>query len=678
MSWKVRLTWDEGAPSAQGTGFKVYKSVDGGSYALVATLGISTTSWDDTDVSEGHKYQYHVTEYNDINGGESPYASVAVYMPSANTEIAVRVRIDGSVDVSWDQRTYNLGYRLERQTDGGAWGLVTETSTNDTNHVDSVGTTTGKTYKYRVRPKGTTGYAPAWQTSDDHYYATKKVHLTWDEGGTGTHQHGDGYKIYRKLSGGTYALWKTITGIGTTTYDDPDIVDNTYYYKVTERKDDLEDEAAETSIEVVLNTAPTAPTGLLCEGLTNPTAVTDTTPEFSAIYNDPDSGDTSTQVYVQVNTASDFTGTVMWDSGWLTIASVTAGNRCADISYAGTALALSGDDYYWRIRFKDASGAEGAWSAAATFTMRKDFTLSDAGVGVDTTPVITAQISVAENGVGADAAPDVKVPIGVVDAGIGTEGLPDISAALSVVDTGAGQDTVIPIEVRLVLVDSGSGAETVLAWHPVSIADAGAALDSIASILAQMGVTDAGIGHDDSGLLVISQFTVVDDGGVGTDTAPQIAVTLPVLSDLGVGTDTAPQIAVTLPVLSDLGVGTDVIAIKAIFSLTDAATGTDVITLTTQVPVADAGMGVDSIAGLLAQIPVTDAGVGQEMLDLLVSFGLTDAGTSQDLLSLVKAFIAIADAGTGTDSNPVTGNWIPKVAIDVQYPEEPDIEYDMD
>ena len=32
------------------------------------------------------------------------------------------------------------------------------------------------------------------------------------------------------------------------------------------------------------NTAPTAPTSLLCEGATNPTNVTDLTPEFSAIY----------------------------------------------------------------------------------------------------------------------------------------------------------------------------------------------------------------------------------------------------------------------------------------------------------------------------------------------------------------------------------------------------------
>ncbi|GAH71426.1 unnamed protein product, partial [marine sediment metagenome] len=92
------------------------------------------------------------------------------------------------------------------------------------------------------------------------------------------------------------------------------------------------------------NQAPTAPTSLLCEGTTNPTNVTDLTPEFSAIYNDPDTGDIANKYRVEVNTASNFTGTVMWDSGadGTAMADCTQGNRCQDISYAGTALSLNG------------------------------------------------------------------------------------------------------------------------------------------------------------------------------------------------------------------------------------------------------------------------------------------------------------------------------------------------
>src|SRR5207249_11810531 len=41
-------------------------------------------------------------------------------------------------------------------------------------------------------------------------------------------------------------------------------------------------------LTVITNTGPIAPTDLLAEGQTSPTSVSDLTPEFSAIFNDPD------------------------------------------------------------------------------------------------------------------------------------------------------------------------------------------------------------------------------------------------------------------------------------------------------------------------------------------------------------------------------------------------------
>ncbi|MHC4677017.1 MAG: DNRLRE domain-containing protein, partial [Planctomycetota bacterium] len=97
--------------------------------------------------------------------------------------------------------------------------------------------------------------------------------------------------------------------------------------------------------------------------------MTDPTPAFSAIYNDPDSGDIANKYRVEVNTASDFNGTVMWDSGagGTSMADTTAGNRCPDIIYAGTALA-SDTTYYWRISFWDDGGIQGTVSATQNFT----------------------------------------------------------------------------------------------------------------------------------------------------------------------------------------------------------------------------------------------------------------------------------------------------------------------
>ena len=113
------------------------------------------------------------------------------------------------------------------------------------------------------------------------------------------------------------------------------------------------------------NNAPSAPTSLLAEGQTNPTDITDSTPEFSAIYNDYDTGDIADYYQIQVASTSDFAATD-WDSTKTALASSTPeGNRIADVSYAGSALASS-TTYYWRIKFWDDSDEAGAWSTATS------------------------------------------------------------------------------------------------------------------------------------------------------------------------------------------------------------------------------------------------------------------------------------------------------------------------
>lgn len=114
--------------------------------------------------------------------------------------------------------------------------------------------------------------------------------------------------------------------------------------------------------------APTSPSQLLTEGSQNPTSVSDLTPEFSSIHNDPE-GDSASSYQIQVNTADDFNGTSMWDSGKQSI-TVNNGARSSDISYAGTTLSYSGIKYYWRMKYWDGNDSEGSWSSTANFTMK--------------------------------------------------------------------------------------------------------------------------------------------------------------------------------------------------------------------------------------------------------------------------------------------------------------------
>jgi len=120
-----------------------------------------------------------------------------------------------------------------------------------------------------------------------------------------------------------------------------------------------------TYTEASGNGAPSAPSALLTEGQTNPTDISDPTPEFSAIYNDQDSGDSAVYYQLQVSTSSSDWTSPYWNSTKTSIATTTEGNRSPDITYGGSTLASS-TTYYWRIKFWDDDDAEGAWSTTTS------------------------------------------------------------------------------------------------------------------------------------------------------------------------------------------------------------------------------------------------------------------------------------------------------------------------
>jgi hypothetical protein len=114
----------------------------------------------------------------------------------------------------------------------------------------------------------------------------------------------------------------------------------------------------------------------------NPVNIATTTPRFSAVFNDPNIGDIANKYCIQVNTASDFSGTDMWVSDGTgcglgsTMTNCTQGNRCQNIYYNGTALSLNNTIYYWRMWYWDDSNTRSVESTTANFTM------ANSGTGV--------------------------------------------------------------------------------------------------------------------------------------------------------------------------------------------------------------------------------------------------------------------------------------------------------
>ena len=123
------------------------------------------------------------------------------------------------------------------------------------------------------------------------------------------------------------------------------------------------------SVYVTYSQGQSTASGLLAEGLIDPLNVSDVTPEFSAIFHDPDINDYGTHYQIQVASSSTFTN-IIWDSTKVALSSSTAqGQRINDVSYGGTLLS-SNILYYWRIKFWDNGNAEGIWSTTtATFSL---------------------------------------------------------------------------------------------------------------------------------------------------------------------------------------------------------------------------------------------------------------------------------------------------------------------
>ncbi len=146
---------------------------------------------------------------------------------------------------------------------------------------------------------------------------------------------------------------------------------NTYYWRIKFWDSNTYNSESDwsTTAQFTINAVPTAPTSLYLQGTSNPIKVLTAAPTFSAIFHDPDTIDTGTYYQIQVNTASDFSGTSMWDSNKTSITTIINETRSSNITYNGTSL-TEGETYYWKIKFWDNNDNEGEWSSINQFIMQ--------------------------------------------------------------------------------------------------------------------------------------------------------------------------------------------------------------------------------------------------------------------------------------------------------------------
>jgi len=158
----VTLTWTDNAGNE--TGFVIQRAVDNngtpGAFVEIARTTTASTgtglsvSYTDNTVAPKMTYWYRVASYN--NSGQSDFTPQAIAIttgeiPEAPADLRVS-RVDRTlISLTWlDKSTNELGFKLQRSTDGASWTDIASLGPNSTTYTNT-GLRSRTTYYYRIQ-----------------------------------------------------------------------------------------------------------------------------------------------------------------------------------------------------------------------------------------------------------------------------------------------------------------------------------------------------------------------------------------------------------------------------------------------------------------------------------------------------------------------------------------------
>ena len=222
----VQLSWTGGVTGAEG--YVIYRRTEGGSYAEIGRTSGNTYS--DT-ISAGIKYYYTVAVYSGSRTeGKCPEVGVMYLATPSGLSVSNTI---ASLTLKWNAVKGATGYEIYRAgTDGKYSKITTVTSTS---YVDT-SVKNNTQYSYRIKAYNTactSAFSTAasfkkTQISVSNLKADangSKVQLSWTGGVTGA----EGYVIYRRTEGGSYAEIGRTSG---NTYSNTISAGIKYYYAV--------------------------------------------------------------------------------------------------------------------------------------------------------------------------------------------------------------------------------------------------------------------------------------------------------------------------------------------------------------------------------------------------------------------------------------------------------------
>ncbi len=228
----LRVTWD-GVPGA--TSYRLYRRTTGGWEQLDVLSG---TTYTDTTVRSGTSYAYTVRalsrdsgveqkSYFQTDGVSARYLAVPA-LRGAQSE-------DGGVRVNWTAVSGATGYRVYRKTAGTGWQQVAACSGGSTATWLDSGLAGGTVYTYTVRAvsgaalsyyqtAGVSARCLATPVLGGVSNTTDGLRVRWTAVTGAT-----GYRLYRKTADSSWTVIARLSGNGTTSYLDTDVVSGTRY-----------------------------------------------------------------------------------------------------------------------------------------------------------------------------------------------------------------------------------------------------------------------------------------------------------------------------------------------------------------------------------------------------------------------------------------------------------------
>jgi hypothetical protein len=158
---RVTLSWSDVAGE---TGFQVDRSVDGGSFTYVGTVGVNVLSFPDKTLQLGHTYAHRVRAVN-LGGSSNPSNTVQHVVPAtppaAPSALTANANGPTAIDLAWADNSDNEdGFRIWRwDAVSGVYTLI-HTVAAGTNSYQDQSVTAGTRYVFYVMAFNSLGNSP--------------------------------------------------------------------------------------------------------------------------------------------------------------------------------------------------------------------------------------------------------------------------------------------------------------------------------------------------------------------------------------------------------------------------------------------------------------------------------------------------------------------------------------